>query len=39
VLQAWSKNSFSDRLIGVAFLALFGFAAAWGVRTLLGLPR
>jgi hypothetical protein len=29
----------SDRLIGVAFMVAFGLAAAWGLRTLVGLPR
>jgi len=36
VLQAWSKSTISGRVIGLAFLAAFGFAAWWGVRTLFG---
>jgi len=39
VLQGWSKSAPSDRLIGVTFMVVFGLAAAWGVRTLVGLPR
>jgi hypothetical protein len=34
VLQGWSKNNFSGRLIGVGFLAGFGLAAAWGAHFL-----
>jgi hypothetical protein len=26
----------SDRIVGLAFLIAFGIAAAWGLRTLLG---
>ncbi len=37
VLQGWSKSATTDRMIGVAFMAVFGVAAAWGVRTLFGL--
>jgi len=37
VLQGWSKSTIADRLTGVAFMAVFGIAAAWGVRTLFGL--
>jgi hypothetical protein len=37
VLQGWSKSSISGRCISVAFMALFGVAAAWGVRKLFGL--
>jgi hypothetical protein len=39
VLQAWSKNTFPERLTSVGFLVLFGFAAAWGVRALIGYPH
>jgi len=34
VLQAWSNNTFSQRVTGLAFLFAFGMAAAWGVKTL-----
>jgi hypothetical protein len=37
VLQGWSKSAINDRLIGIAFMAAFGVAAVWGVRTLFGL--
>jgi hypothetical protein len=37
LLQGWSKSSITDRFVGVAFMAVFGVAAAWGVRTLFGL--
>jgi len=36
VLQGWSKASTTDHFIGLAFIAVFGVAAAWGVRMLLG---
>jgi ketosteroid isomerase-like protein len=39
VLQGWSKNTFSGRVISLAFLVAFGGAAAWGMRTLTGLFR
>jgi hypothetical protein len=34
VLQGWSKNTVSQRMIGVSFLVVFGAAAVWGFRTL-----
>jgi hypothetical protein len=37
VLQGWSKGSTTDHFISFAFIAAFGFAGAWGVRTLFGL--
>jgi hypothetical protein len=36
VLQGWSKNNFSGRVIGIAFLAAFAVAARWGLLTLFG---
>jgi hypothetical protein len=39
VLQGWSKGSTADHFIGCAFIAVFGVAAGWGVRTLFGLGR
>jgi len=39
VLQGWSKNNFSGRVTGVAFMLALGVAAAWGVRTLIGVAR
>jgi hypothetical protein len=36
VLQGWSKNNFSGRMTGMAFIFVLGVAAAWGVRTLMG---
>lgn len=37
MLQGWSKGSTTDHFVGFAFIAAFGVAAAWGVRTLFGL--
>lgn len=37
VLQDWSKNNLSGRFVGLIFIALFGAAAFWGIRTILGL--
>jgi hypothetical protein len=37
VLQGWSKGSTTDHFISCTFIAVFGVAAAWGVRTLFGL--
>jgi hypothetical protein len=34
VLQGWSKNTFSQRLTGIAFLVAFGIAAGWSVKIL-----
>jgi len=39
VLQGWSKSTPCGRLIGVGFIVMMGLAAAWGVRTLTGVPR
>ena len=39
VLQGWSQGKTSDHVIGLAFIAVFGIAAAWGVRTLGLLPH
>jgi len=39
VLQGWSKSTASGRVMGVSFVILMGLAAAWGLRTLLGLAR
>jgi hypothetical protein len=39
VLQGWSKNTFSGRIIAMSFVVLFGAAAVWGLRTLVGWPR
>jgi len=36
VLQGWSKNSFTQRALGVAFMIALAFAARWGVRLLFG---
>jgi hypothetical protein len=37
VLQGWSKSTSTDHVFGLAFIGVFGVAAAWGVRTLFGL--
>jgi hypothetical protein len=39
VLQGWSKNTASGRLVGVGFMIVMGLAAVWGMRTLLGVVR
>jgi len=39
VLQGWSKSTTTDHWIGVAFVLVFGVAAAWGARILFGLWR
>jgi len=37
VLQGWSKSTMSGRVLGVFFIIVLGFAALWGVRTVLGM--
>ena len=39
VLQGWSKSTMSGRMTGIAFLLVFGTAAVWGLRTLIGVHR
>jgi len=39
VLQASSKNTFSEKLVGLRFLVAFGVAAGLGGKTLLGVMR
>jgi hypothetical protein len=36
LLQGWSNNTLSGRMIGMAFLALLAWPAWWGWETLFG---
>jgi hypothetical protein len=39
VLQGWSKSTASGRVLGVAFIIAFGYAAMWGFHTVFGLSK
>jgi hypothetical protein len=39
MLLGWSKTDTTGRIAGLAFLVAFGIAAAWGVRTLMGVAH
>jgi hypothetical protein len=39
VLQGWSKGTTTEHVTGLLFLALFAFAAGWGLRVFGLLPH